>query len=232
MALPINEVPKYTTQLPSTGENITYRPFLVKEQKVMLTAIESENEDEIASAVNETLQSCLLNTKIDVRDLPIFDFEYLFLKIRAKSVGEVVKLRFRCPDDEKQIVDYELNLEDVKIDRPEGHTNKIEFEKGYGVIMRYPTIEVFKKYDKMAELSYKIVKESIATIYKGDDVYDRADTTDDERKEFIENLTQEQFTKMQQFFQTMPKLKHEVKVTNPKTKKKGTVVLEGLQSFF
>ena len=160
MALPINEVPKYTTKLPSTGENITYRPFLVKEQKIMLTAIESENDDEIASAVNETLQSCLLNTKIDVRDLPIFDFEYLFLKIRAKSVGEVVKLRFRCPDDEKQIVDYELNLEDVKIDRPEGHTNKIEFEKGYGVIMRYPTIEVFKKYD----VKSVIVSHSVYTL--------------------------------------------------------------------
>ena len=232
MALPINEVPKYTTKLPSTGENITYRPFLVKEQKVMLTAIESENDDEIASAVNETLQSCLLNTKIDVRELPIFDFEYLFLKIRAKSVGEVVKLRFRCPDDEKQIVDYELNLEDVKIDRPEGHTNKIEFEKGYGVIMRYPTIEAFKKYDKMAELSYKIVKESIATIYKGDDVYDRNNISDEEIEEFVDNLTQKQFEQLQTFYDTMPRIRHKVTYTNPKSGKEFSTVLTGTADFF
>ena len=232
MALPINEVPKYTTKLPSTGETITYRPFLVKEQKIMLTAIESENDDEIASAVNETLQSCLLNTKIDVRELPIFDFEYLFLKIRAKSVGEVVKLRFRCPDDEKQIVDYELNLEDVKIDRPEGHTNKIEFEKGYGVIMRYPTIEVFKKYDKMAELSYKIVKESIATIYKGDDVYDKNNISSEELEEFINNLTQSQFNKLQTFFETMPRVRHNIKYQNPKTGKEFEMNLTGTSDFF
>ena len=126
MALPLNEVPKYTCSLPSTGQTITYRPFLVKEQKVMLMAMESEDENEISQAVIDTMQSCMVS-EIDIKSLPIFDFEYLYLKVRAKSVGETVKLRIKCPDDEKEIVVKEVNLDELQVDKPKDHTNKIEF---------------------------------------------------------------------------------------------------------
>lgn len=231
MALPINEVPKYTTQLPSTGQNITYRPFLVKEEKVMLMALESQNEEEIAQAVADTVQSCVV-TDIDVRKIPIFDFEYLYLKIRAKSVGEIVKLRLKCPDDERQIVEYELNLEDVKIDKPKNIDNNIEFEKGYGVVLQYPTIASFSNVNSNTELSFKILKESIQSIYKGDDVYDRNNISDEELDEYINSLTQKQYKQLQSFFDTMPRIRHKIEYENPKSGKKFTLTLNGTNDFF
>ena len=231
MALPINEVPRYTCKLPSTGEVVTYRPFLVKEEKVMLMAIEGQNDDEIAQAVTNTVQSCV-ETNIDVSSIPIFDFEYLYLKIRAKSVGEIVKLRLKCPDDEKQIVEHDLNLEDVQINKPEGHKNEIEFEKGYGVVLRYPTIKSFSGINSNTELSFKILKESIASIYKGDDVYDRNNITDKELDEYIDSLTQRQYKQLMVFFDTMPRLRHTVKYQNPKSGKEFTMTLNGTNDFF
>ena len=231
MALPTNEVPKYTCKLPSTGEVITYRPFLVKEEKVMLMAIEGQNDDEIAQAVTNTVQSCV-ETNIDVSSIPIFDFEYLYLKIRAKSVGEIVKLRLKCPDDEKQIVEHDLNLEDVQINKPEGHKNEIEFEKGYGVVLRYPTIKSFTGIGSNTELSFKILKESIASIYKGDEVYDRNNITDKELDEYIDSLTQKQYKQLMVFFDTMPRLRHTVKYQNPKSGKEFTMTLNGTNDFF
>ena len=231
MALPINEAPKYTCKLPSTGEVVTYRPFLVKEEKVMLMAIEGQNDDEIAQAVTNTVQSCV-ETNIDVSSIPIFDFEYLYLKIRAKSVGEIVKLRLKCPDDENQIVEHDLNLEDVQINKPEGHKNEIEFEKDYGVVLRYPTIKSFSGIDSNTELSFKVLKESIASIYKGDDVYDRNNITDKELDEYIDSLTQKQYKQLMVFFDTMPRLRHTVKYQNPKSGKEFTMTLNGTNDFF
>ena len=231
MALPINEVPRYTCKLPSTGEVVTYRPFLVNEEKVMLMAIEGQNDDEIAQAVTNTVQNCV-ETNIDVSSIPIFDFEYLYLKIRAKSVGEIVKLRLKCPDDEKQIVEHDLNLEDVQINKPEGHKNEIEFEKGYGVVLRYPTIKSFSGINSNTELSFKILKESIASIYKGDDVYDRNNITDKELDEYIDSLTQRQYKQLMVFFDTMPRLRHTVKYQNPKSGKEFTMTLNGTNDFF
>tara|TARA_B100000085_G_C18522837_1_gene504430 strand:+ start:447 stop:1142 length:696 start_codon:yes stop_codon:yes gene_type:complete len=231
MALPINEVPKYTCKLPSTGQTITYRPFLVKEQKVMLTALESEDDVEIGSAVNSTLQSCI-ETDLNVLNLPIFDFEYLFLKIRSKSVGEVIKLKLKCPDDDKQIVEHELNLEEVNVTRPEGHTNKIEFEPGYGIIMQYPTIKSFKKFDNLGEMPYEVIKDSIKTIYKGDDVYDRNNIEEAELDDFINSLTQKQFKQLQSFFETMPRIRHTIDYKNPVSGKDFSVTLNGSADFF
>ena len=232
MALPLNEVPKYTCSLPSTGQSITYRPFLVKEQKVMLMAMESEDENEISQAVIDTMQSCMVS-EIDIKSLPIFDFEYLYLKVRAKSVGETVKLRIKCPDDEKEIVVKEVNLDELQVDKPKDHTNKIEFEPGYGVIMRYPTADSFKNYpESSTALSYKLAQDSIQTIYKGDEVYDRNNISDEELEEFVNNMTQVQFTKLQAFFDTMPRVRHTIKYQNPKTGKDFEMKLTGTSDFF
>lgn len=230
MALPINEVPRYTTKLPSTGQNITYRPFLVKEEKVMLMAIEGNNETEIAQAITDTLQACIPD--VDVSTLPIFDFEYLFLKVRAKSVGEIVKLRLKCPDDEKEIVEKEINLEDVQIDRPKDHTNQIEFEKGYGVILEYPTISSFSNVDTNAELSFRLLRDSIKTIYKGDEVYDRNNISEKELDDYVNSLTQKQYKQLQTFFETMPRIRHKIDYENPKSGKKFTLTLNGTNDFF
>ena len=232
MALPLNEVPKYTCDLPSTGQSITYRPFLVKEQKVMLMAMESEDENEISQAVIDTMQSCMVS-EIDIKSLPIFDFEYLYLKVRAKSVGETVKLRIKCPDDEKEIVEQEVNIDKIEVDMPKDHTNKIEFEPGYGVIMNYPTINTFQNVpESTTALSFKLVQDSIQTIYKGDEVYDRNNISDKELEEFVNNMTQAQFTKVQTFFDTMPRVRHNIKYQNPKTGKDFEMNLTGTSDFF
>lgn len=231
MALPINEVPKYTCKLPSTGETITYRPFLVKEEKVMLMALESENEEEIAQAVADTVQSCIV-TDIDVQKIPIFDFEYLYLKIRSKSVGETIKLRLKCPDDEKEIVEYELNLEDVRVEVPTDNNSNIEFEKGYGVVLQYPTIISFSNIKSNTELSFKILKESIKSIYKGDEIYDRNNINEDELDEYIGSLTQKQYKQLQTFFDKMPRIRHKINYENPKSGKKFTLTLNGTNDFF
>ena len=232
MALPLNEVPNYTCKLPSTGQTITYRPFLVKEQKVMLMAMESENDKEIGQAVTDTMQSCIVSD-LDIAKVPIYDFEYLYLKVRAKSVGETVKLRIKCPDDEKEIVEKEINIDKIEVDMPKDHTNKIEFEPGYGVIMNYPTINTFQNVpESTTALSFKLVQDSIQTIYKGDEVYDRNNISDKELEEFVNNMTQAQFTKVQTFFDTMPRVRHNIKYQNPKTGKDFEMNLTGTSDFF
>ena len=232
MALPLNEVPKYTCKLPSTGQTITYRPFLVKEQKVMLMAMESENDKEIGQAVTDTMQSCIVSD-IDIAKLPIYDFEYLYLKVRAKSVGETVKLRIKCPDDEKEIVEKEVNIDKIEVDIPKDHTNKIEFESNYGVVMKYPTINTFQNVpESTTALSFKLVQDSIQTIYKGDEVYDRNNISNEELEEFVNNMTQQQFNKIQTFFDTMPRVRHNIKYQNPKTGKEFEMNLTGTSDFF
>ena len=231
MALPINEVPKYSFKLPSNGQLVKYRPFLVKEEKVMLMALESDNDEEINQAIVDTVQSCVFD-KIDVSKLPIFDFEALYLKIRGKSVGEVIKLKLKCPDDEKQVVDYELNLEDVKVDMTNKPDNKIEFEQGYGVILEYPTIKSYTNTKSETENNLSLLKDSIKTIYKGEDVYDRNNITEEEIDEYVNSLTQKQYKQLMEFFKNMPKISHKIEYENPKSGKKFALRFNGASDFF
>ena len=234
MALPNINQQTFELNVPSTDEKIKFRPFLVREEKILLQALESNKLTDIASAVQIIIENCTFN-KIDVDKLPSFDLEYIFLNIRAKSVGEIAKIRVLSPDDKKTYVETSIDLTKVNVEVDVDHTNKIELTDTAGVIMRYPTLEMFIKndYDKpKADDLIKMFAECIDQIYDGDDVFDYVDTSEKERVEFLENLTKGQFEKITQFFSSMPRLKHEVKLTNPVTKKKGKVTLEGLRSFF
>ena len=231
MAIPLNEVPNYICTLPSNGQKVTYRPFLVKEEKVMLMALESEDETEIGHAVVNTVQSCII-TELDVTKLPIFDFEYLYLKVRAKSVGEIVKLRLKCPDDEKEIVSYDLNLEEIKVETPKGQNFDIKFENNYGVVMSYPTIKSFNGQATNTEVSLDVLKDSIESIYKGEEVYDRNNISAEELEQYVGSLTQAQYKQLINFFDKMPRIKHTIKYKNPKTDKEFNLTLNGTRDFF
>ena len=236
MALPKLTTPTYELEVPSTDEKIKYRPFLVKEEKILLMAMESGKNADIIGAVKEIVSECTFN-KINLSTLPMFDIEYIFLQIRAKSVGEVSKLRLLCPDDKKTYADVEVNLLDVKVQVEEGHTNKIELDNEMGIIMTYPTIDTFAKNDIQVVTSANmldVVGTCILQIYEkgGEKVYEAKDQTKKELTEFIESLQTKHFQKLQSFFNSMPKLKHTIKLKNPKTKKESEVTLNGLNDFF
>ena len=233
MALPKINTPTYELQLPSTGEIIKYRPFLVKEQKLLLIAQESGEEKQIANAMGELVNSCTFG-KVNTKSAPMFDIEYLFLKIRGKSVGEKVKLNLICPDDGKTTVPYELNLEDVECQVQDDHSNEIQINEDIKIVFRYPLLNDLQNVKASAgdsEKTFHFMECCIDSIHSGDDVFQRIDIKDKEISDFIEQFTNEQFEKITQFFNTMPKLRHVVKVTNPKTKKKNEILLEGLESF-
>ena len=236
MALPKLTTPTYELEVPSTDEKIKYRPFLVKEEKILLMAMESGKNADIIGAVKEIVSECTFNT-LNLSTLPMFDIEYIFLQIRAKSVGEVSKLRLLCPDDKKTYADVEVNLLDVKVQVEEGHTNKIELDNEMGIIMTYPTIDTFAKNDIQVVTSANmldVVGTCILQIYEkgGEKVYEAKDQTKKELTEFIESLQTKHFQKLQSFFNSMPKLKHTIKLKNPKTKKESEVTLNGLNDFF
>ena len=234
MALPNLNQQTFELNIPSTDEKIKYRPFLVKEEKILLQALESNSFTDISGAVKVIIENCTFN-KIDVDKLPSFDLEYIFLNIRAKSAGEIAKVKVLSPDDKKTYVETDIDLTKINVEVDVNHTNKIELTDTAGVIMTYPTLDMFTKHNyetPKADDFLKLFADCIYQVYNGDDVYDYVDTTDKERVEFLENLTKEQFDKIREFFETMPKLKHKVKITNPVTNKKNTVVLEGLRSFF
>ena len=233
MALPKINTPTYELQLPSTGEIIKYRPFLVKEQKLLLIAQESGEEKQIANAMGELVNSCTFG-KVNTKSAPMFDIEYLFLKIRGKSVGEKVKLNLICQDDGKTTVPYELNLEDVECQVQDDHSNEIQINEDIKIVFRYPLLNDLQNVKASAgdsEKTFHFMECCIDSIHSGDDVFQRIDIKDKELSNFIEQFTNEQFEKITQFFNTMPKLRHIVKVTNPKTKKKNEILLEGLESF-
>jgi len=233
MALPKLNTPTYELELPSTGEIIKYRPFLVKEQKLLLIAQESGEEKQIANAMGELVNSCTFG-KVNTKSAPMFDIEYLFLKIRGKSVGEKVKLNLICPDDGKTTVPYELNLEDVECQVQDDHSNEIQINEDIKIVFRYPLLNDLQNVKASAgdsEKTFHFMECCIDSIHSGDDVFQRIDIKDKELSDFIEQFTNEQFEKITQFFNTMPKLRHVVKVTNPKTKKKNEILLEGLESF-
>ena len=236
MALPKLITPTYELEIPSTDEKIKYRPFLVKEEKILMLAMESKENAQIIQAVKDIVSACTFE-KLDVSSLPMFDIEYIFLNIRAKSVGEISKIKLLCPDDKKTYATVEVNLTEVEVQVDDKHTNKIELTDDMGVIMTYPTIDTFAEIgieDINASNMLDVVASSILQIYeqKGEKVYNSKDQTKKELTEFVESMNSGQFKKVQNFFETMPKLKHTVKVTNSKTKKTSDVTLTGLNDFF
>jgi len=236
MALPKLNTPTYELEVPSTDQKIKYRPFLVKEEKILLLAMESKDNTQIIQAVKDIVSSCTFE-QVDVSSLPMFDMEYIFLNIRAKSVGEVSNLKVLCPDDKKTYANVELDLTEVQVQVGDDHTNKIELTDDMGIIMTYPTIDSFLDSGIetiTANNMLDIIGSCILQIYenKGEKVYQGKDQTKKELTEFIEQMNSGQFRKVQSFFDTMPKLTHTVKVKNPKTKKTSEVKLTGLNDFF
>ena len=236
MALPKLTTPTYELEIPSTDEKIKYRPFLVKEEKILMMAMESKSSADITQAVKDIVKECTFN-KVDISNMPMFDVEYIFLNVRAKSVGEVSKLKLLCPDDKKTYADVELDLNEVKVQVGEEHTNKIELGNGMGLIMKYPTIDSFNESgirDINPSNMLEVIGTCILQIYEedGKKVYDPKDQTQKELTEFIEQLNTKQFKDVQKFFDTMPKLKHEITIKNPKTKKESKITLTGLNDFF
>ena len=236
MALPKIDVPTYELAVPSTDEKIKYRPFLIKEEKVLLMAMESGANVDIIQAVKTIVSECTFN-KLKLGTMPMFDVEYIFLQIRSKSVGEVSKLRVLCQDDKKTYANVEIDLNEIQVQVDEGHTNKIELSDEMGIIMNYPTIDSFSEAgiaEINAENMLDVIVSCIAQIYdkKGEDVFDAKDQTKEELVEFIEQLNTKQFRDVQKFFDTMPKLTKTVTVKNPKTKVESEVTLTGLNDFF
>ena len=236
MALPKLTTPTYELEIPSTDEKIKYRPFLVKEEKILMMAMETKKESDIVQAVRDIVNECTFN-KINLNTMPMFDVEYIFLNIRSKSVGEVSKLKLLCPDDKKTYADIELDLNEVKVQVGEDHTNKIELDNGMGIIMTYPTISSFADSgirDINASNMLDVISSCILQIYEknGEKTYDPKDQTKKELREFIEQLNTKQFREVQKFFETMTKLKHDITIKNPKTKKESKITLTGLNDFF
>tara|TARA_B100001250_G_scaffold248790_1_gene213881 strand:+ start:1080 stop:1763 length:684 start_codon:yes stop_codon:yes gene_type:complete len=225
-------------ELPSTGKTIQYRPFLVKEEKVLVIALESEDNKQITTAIKTVLRNCVLTKGIKVEFLPTFDIEFLFLNIRGKSVGEEIEVNIICPDDEETQVPVTINLDDIKIQKDENHTNRIKVDDSIMMEMKYPSLDQFIKSnfdfndENAMNQSFELIAASIDKIYTEDEVWATADCTKKEVKEFLDSMNSTQFKEIESFFETMPKLSHSISVTNPKTKVKSDVVLEGLASFF
>jgi len=236
MALPKIDVPIYELVVPSTDEKIKYRPFLIKEEKVLLMAMESGKEEDVIQAVKTIVTECTFN-KLKLGSIPMFDVEYIFLQIRAKSVGEVSKLRVLCKDDGKTYANVEVDLNKIQVQVDKSHTNKIELSDEMGIIMNYPTIDSFSEAGISqinAENMLDVIVSCIGEIYDkgGEEVYDSKDSTKKELVEFVEQLNTQQFQDVQAFYDTMPRLKHTITVKNPKTKKESNVILTGLNDFF
>jgi len=236
MALPRIDVPIYELVVPSTDEKIKYRPFLVREEKLLLIALESGKNEDILRGVKDIVDACTFN-KLKLGEMPMFDVEYIFLQIRSKAVGEVSTLRVLCKDDGKTYAKVEVDLTKIEVQVDGTHTNKIELSDEMGVIMKYPTIDSFTDNgieEIKASNMLDVIVTCIAQVYdkKGEEVYDSKDSTKEELIEFVEQMNTKQFADVQKFFDTMPALKHEITVKNPKTKKENKVTLSGLNDFF
>jgi len=236
-SLPKPPVPTYELELPSTGKTIKYRPFLVKEEKVLLMAMESEDETQITNAVIEIVKGCVLTRGVKVEDLASFDIEYLFLNIRGKSVGEDIKLKITCQDDGETQVDHVINIDSIKVQKQPNHSSTIMLTNDSGINMKYPGMKQFIQTQIMlkslnAEEVFDIVIDSIHQIFDGENVYDVKDVGKKEVEDYLGGLTSKQFEKVQQFFASMPKLSHSFRVTNPVTGVESTYTIEGLINFF
>ena len=238
MPLPKIVTPTYELELPSSGQTIKYRPFLVKEEKVLVLAMESEDTKQITNAIKAVLKSCVQTKGIKVEQLPTFDIEYLFLNIRGKSVGETLEVNIICPDDGETTVAVDIDLDLIQVEKSDDHSNKIKLDANLMMEMKYPSLDQFIKNnfdfkeENQMDQSFELIATCIDKIYNEEEVWSTADCTKKEVREFLESMNSTQFKKIESFFETMPKLSHTVKVTNPKTKVESDVVLEGLASFF
>ena len=231
--LPKLDTPTYRLTLPSTKEEIQYRPFLVKEQKLLMMAQESENENEIIDMVSQIVNACTFE-KIDVDTSPMFDIEYIFLQIRGKSVGEKIDLNLTCPDDEKTSVPVQVDINDISVLMSEEHNSEVDLNNDIKMAFRYPLLKDVKGIPantKDVDLIFHLLNSCIESIKHEDETYNRVDISEKELTEFIDSLTGEQFERITEFFQTMPKLRHVIPVKNPKTEVESEVVVEGLASF-
>ena len=231
MALPQLNTPTYELEIPSTGVKVNYRPFLVKEQKVLMIASEQGGERALLKAVGRIIKDCTMGMIENPEDLPTFDMEYIFLKIRGKSVGDKVELNLLCPDDEKTRVPTEIDLSIINIDKPKAN-NAIQLSEDIGITMKYPTVKDlinFGNEKSVVKMTFDIIQNCTLNIFDANDVYE--DFSKKELQDFFDQLNTDQFDKIQKFFDDMPKLKHTVKVTNPNTGVESEIVLEGLQSF-
>ena len=238
MPLPKIATPSYELELPSSGKTIKYRPFLVKEEKVLVIAMESEDTKQITNAIKAVLKSCVQTKGIKIEALPTFDIEYLFLNIRGKSVGEELEVNVICPDDEETTVPVMIALEDIQVEKMDGHSPQIKLDSKLMMEMKYPSLDEFIKNnfdfkeENQMDQSFQLIASCIDKIYSDEEVWATADCTKKEVNEFLESMNSSQFKLIEKFFETMPKLQHTIEVTNPKTKVKSEVVLEGLASFF
>ena len=238
MPLPKIATPTYELELPSSGETIKYRPFLVKEEKLLVIALESEDNKQITNAIKAVIKGCILTKGIKVETLPTFDIEFLFLNIRGKSVGEEIEVNVYCPDDSETQVSGTIDLDDIKVQKTEDHTNKIKIDDSVMMEMKYPSLEQFIKNNfdfnekNAMDQSFDLIASCIGKVYTEDEVWSTSDCTKKEVKEFLESMNSSQFKDIEKFFETMPKLSHTVKVKNPVTDIESDVVLEGLASFF
>lgn len=236
MPLPKLNAPTYELVLPSSGKKVRYRPFLVKEEKILLIAMESEDEKQMKDAVQQILKNCILSRGVKVEDLAVFDIEYLFLNIRGKSVGEEVTLNLICPDDGETTVEVTINIEDIKVEKPEGHENIIKLNDDVSIVMKYPSMETFVKNNITGQSSldtvFDLSADCINQIVEGEDVFESKSFSKKELLEFMDSMDSIQFQSIQKFFETMPKLSHKVLITNPKTNVESEVIIEGLNNFF
>ena len=238
MPLPKIVTPTYELELPSSGQTIKYRPFLVKEEKVLVLAMESEDTKQITNAIKAVLKSCVQTKGVKVETLPTFDIEYLFLNIRGKSVGETLEVNIICPDDSETTVTVDINLDEIEVEKSDDHSNKIKLDANLMMEMKYPSLDQFIKNnfdfkeENQMDQSFQLIATCIDKIYSEEEVWATADCTKKEVNEFLESMNSSQFKEIEKFFETMPKLQHTVEVTNPKTKVKSEVLLEVLASFF
>ena len=240
MPLPTIETPTYELKMPSSGKKIKYRPFLVKEEKILIIALESRNQNEITNAVKDVLKKCILTRGVKVDDLPTFDIEYIFLNIRAKSIGEDIRLTVTCPDDRQTQVPVTIYVDEIKVIKPEGHTTDVVIDDKLTLRMKYPSLNQFVESnfevdddpEVLVNKTFKVVADCMDTVFTEEDAWEAKDYTSAERVKFVEQLNSKQYKKVENFFATMPKLSHTIEVVNPNTKKKSSVVLEGLADFF
>ena len=238
MPLPKIATPTYELVLPSTGKNLKYRPFLVKEEKLLVLALESENTKEITTAIKNVIKACVLTRGVKIETLPTFDIEYLFLNIRGKSVGEEIEVNIICPDDGETYAPVKINIDEIEVEKNENHTNKIKLDAKLVMEMKYPSLEQFIKSnfdfseDVGMDQSFDMISSCIDKIYNEEEVWTASDCSKKELIDFLEQMNSSQFKEIEKFFESMPKLSHEVKVKNPNTGVESTVVLEGLSSFF
>ena len=239
MPLPKINTPTYELTLPSNGKKIKYRPFLVREEKILIMALETEDMKQVTDAVLTILNGCIITKGVKIEDLPSFDIEYLFLNVRAKSVGEKVEVNLTCPDDNKTSVTIDIDLDSIKVKKDKNHKKIVKLDDNLSLKLKYPTMDNFinNNFESNEDVTdikttLKLITSCIDIIYNEEESWNGSDSTEKELIEFIEQLNTKQFQAIENFFSTMPKLTHSVKITNPKTNVQSTVILEGLAAFF